>query len=454
MAHYHKPDAVTARVINPLIIALTKLGLSAPFHKYCHGFRAHFAANMRGIVRIAAIAFTKGCFPCVGLSRATVRSFPRRSWSRRQRWPSKEPCSTRCGNGPPWCCFCITSRLCPTSRPRNKCSCICVRCNDGAAVGPQATFPSKTSQDGAARRLSPPLDHALVKAVACELIAETKQPLSRQSLADVTVRARTALGKPLSRSTVWRMLATDAIKPWRYKYWIFPRDPAFAEKAGPILDLYAGKWQGKFLGPKDHVLSADEKTSIQARIRCHPSLPPTPGRPASIENEYERGGALQYLAAWDVRRGYVMGRCEPTTGIAPFGRLVDQVLAEEPYRSGERLFWIVDNGSSHRGAAAKQRLSQVDSRIILVHTPVHASWLNQVEIYFSIIQRKVLTPNDFADLEAIRLRLAFYEELSNQSPTPFQWKFDRTKLATLLAKIEARRMALADTQYTCLEEAA
>jgi hypothetical protein len=293
-----------------------------------------------------------------------------------------------------------------------------------------------------------------VKAVACELIAETKQPLSRQSLADVTVRARTALGKPISRSTVWRILATDAIKPWRYKYWIFPRDPDFAEKAGPILDLYAGKWQGKFLGPKDHVLSADEKTSIQARIRCHPSLPPAPDRPAYIENEYERGGALQYLAAWDVRRGYVMGRCEPTTGIAPFGRLVDQVLEEEPYRSGERLFWIVDNGSSHRGAAAKQRLSQSDSRIILVHTPVHASWLNQVEIYFSIIQRKVLTPNDFADLEAIRLRLAFYEELSNQSPTPFQWKFDRTKLATLVAKIEARRMALADAQYPCLEEAA
>ena len=115
-----------------------------------------------------------------------------------------------------------------------------------------------------------------------------------------------------------------------------------------------------------------------------------------------------------------MGRCEPTTGIAPFGRLVNQVLAEEPYRSGTRLFWIVDNGSSHRGAAAIQRLQQVDSRIILVHTPVHASWLNQVEIYFSIIQRKVLTPNDFADLEALRLRLAFYEELSNQSPEPFQ----------------------------------
>jgi hypothetical protein len=266
----------------------------------------------------------------------------------------------------------------------------------------------------------PPLDHALVKAVACELVAATQQPLRRQSLADVTARAGNALGTPSSRSTVWRILHTDAIKPWRYKYWLFPRDPHFADKAGPILDLYAGLWHGQPLGPKDHILSADEQTRIQARIRCHPSLPPAPGRAAYIENEYERGGALQYLAAWDVRRGHVMGRCEPTTGIAPLGRLGNQVLAEEPYRSGERRFWSVDNGSSHRGAASTKRLHHVDSRIIVVHTPVHASGLNQVEIYFSIIQRKVLPPNDFADLAALRLRLALYEELSNQHPTPFQ----------------------------------
>jgi hypothetical protein len=311
-----------------------------------------------------------------------------------------------------------------------------------------------TSRDGAARRTFPPLDHALVKAVACELVAETKQPLSRQSLADVTARVRTVLGIPISRSTVWRILDTDTIKPWRYTYWIFPRDPHFADKAGAILDLYAGMWQGKPLGSKDHILSADEKTSIQARRRCHLSLSPAPGRAAHIENEYERGGALQYLAAWDVRRGYVMGRCELTTGIEPFGRLVKQVLAEEPYRSGERLFWIVDNGSSHRGDASKKRLHQVDSRIILVHTPVHACWLNQVEIYFSIIQRKVLTPNDFVDVEAIRLRLALYEELSNQNPTPFQWQFDRAKLTALLAKIEACPRALTETPFTCSEEAA
>ena len=159
------------------------------------------------------------------------------------------------------------------------------------------TLPWRTHRDGAARRIFPPLDQALVKAVACELIAETKQPLSRQSLADVTARSQKALGKPISRSTVWRILDKDALKPWRYKYWIFPRDPHFAEKAGLILDLYAGKWQGQCLGPKDAILSADEKTSIQTRLRCHPSLPPAPGRLAYIEHEYERGGALQYLAA-------------------------------------------------------------------------------------------------------------------------------------------------------------
>jgi hypothetical protein len=298
------------------------------------------------------------------------------------------------------------------------------------------------------------LDHALVKAVACELVSETKQPLSRQSLADVTARAQTALGKPISRSTVWRILDRDAIKPWRYQYWIFPRDPQFAEKAGPILDLYAGTWEGKPLGPKDYILSADEKTSIQARIRRHPSLPPVPGRPARIENEYERGGALQYLAAWDVRRGYVTGRCEPTTGIEPFGRLVNQVLSQEPYCSAERLFFIVDNGSSHRGEASKKRLREVDPRILLIHTPVHASWLNQVEIYFSIIQRKVLTPNDFADLAAIALRLALYEQLCNQDPTPFKWKFDRAQLTALLAKLEARRSLSENTQLNCPKKAA
>jgi len=321
----------------------------------------------------------------------------------------------------------------------------------GGNAGPRETSRWRMARGAVVRPIFPPRDHALVKALACERVAETGEPISRQSLEDLTSRAQAALGKPISRSTLWRILDEDAIKPWQYEYWIFPRDPQFLEKAGPILDLYAGYWGGKPLENQDCIVSADEKTSIQARIRIHPPLEPGPGRAARIESEYERGGALQYLAAWDVRRGYVMGRCEPTTGIEPFGRLVAQVLTQEPYRSAKRLFWIVDNGSSHRGEAACNRLNRlrkVDPRIILVHTPVHASWLNQVEIYFSIIQRKVLTPNDFPSLDAVRMRLALYESLSNQSPKPFAWKFNHDQLAALLARIAAREKLLVDLYPT------
>jgi hypothetical protein len=250
------------------------------------------------------------------------------------------------------------------------------------------------------------------------------------------------LGRDISASTVWRILDSDAIKPWRYEYWIFPRDPEFAEKAGRVLDLYAGTWDGDPLGRRDYIISSDEKTSIQARIRCHETEPTGPGRAMRVEHEYGRGGALQYLAAWDVRRGRVMGRCEAKTGTVPFGRLVEQVMRTEPYRSARRVFWVVDNGSSHRGQAAVKRLRKAYRKAILVHTPVHASWLNQVEIYFSIIQRKVLTPNDFASLEEVEERLHLYEELSNRQPRPFDWRFDRAALLKFLARLEARRAAL------------
>jgi hypothetical protein len=129
-----------------------------------------------------------------------------------------------------------------------------------------------------------------------------------------------------------------------------------------------------------------------------------------------------------VGRGTVLGRCEAKTGIAPFGRLIDQILEAPYYRDARRIFVVVDNGSSHRGEAAVERLRKRDSRLILVHTPVHASWLNQVEVYFSLVQRKVLTPNDFPDLEAVRVRLKLYEELTNGRPKPFQWNFTRKKL--------------------------
>jgi len=273
------------------------------------------------------------------------------------------------------------------------------------------------------------------------VVARTGNPLSRQSTADLTKRASDELNKPISCSTVWRILDEDAIKPWQYEHWIFPRAADFFAKAAVVLDLYEGYWQEERLDPFDRILSSDEKTSIQARVRLHTTLGPAPGRRRRVEAEYERGGALQYLAAWDVQEGLVMGRCEAKTGIEPFGRLVQQVMERPEYGGADRVFWVVDNGSSHRGQASVRRLQKAYANAILVHTPVHASWLNQVEVYFSLWQRKVLTPNDSANLQELALRIHLYEELTNKEPRPFDWRFTKYDLFALLQRLARREAA-------------
>jgi len=180
----------------------------------------------------------------------------------------------------------------------------------------------------------------------------------------------------ISDMTIWRWLSEDAIRPWRHRSWIFPRDPDFEAKAGPVLDLYARRWRRKPLGPRDFVISADEKTSIQARVRCHRSAPPAPGKDMRVEHEYDRAGALAYLAAWDVHRAKVFGRCEQKTGIEPFGRLVEQVMTTEPYASARHVFWVVDNGSSHRGQRSVDRL-QGEYKEPRAHPPSQARQLAQ-----------------------------------------------------------------------------
>ena len=197
------------------------------------------------------------------------------------------------------------------------------------------------------------------------------------------------------------------------------------------------------MNAEDYVLSTDEKTSIQARCRRHPTQAPQPGRELRFEFEYKRGGALAYLAAWDVRRAKVFGRCEQKTGIEPFNRLVTQVMEQEPYRSARRVFWIMDNGSSHRGKACVDRLQKAYPTIVPVHLPVHASWLNQVEIYFSVLQRKVLTPNDFDSLDAVADRLTQFGERYEQTARPFEWKFTRQDLAKLSGKLNGEPAAMA-----------
>jgi transposase len=279
-------------------------------------------------------------------------------------------------------------------------------------------------------------DRAEAIALACALPAESGVPLSKWSCPELARELATRCQIAASASTIRRWLATDALKPWQHRSWISVRDPAFAAKAARVLDLYAGIWDGEPLGSNDYVICADEKTSIQARCRCHPTLPPGKARAMRIEHDYRRGGALAYLAAWDVHRGQVTGRCEPTTGIAPFSRLVEQVMTSEPYASARQVFWIVDNGSSHRGAASITRMASTWPNAHLIHLPAHASWLDQAEIYFSVVQRKALKPNDFTSLDQIRDRLATFEARYNAIARPFSWKFTRTDLDDLLRRID------------------
>ena len=278
---------------------------------------------------------------------------------------------------------------------------------------------------------------ARVNAMACTPPRDKGVPLSRWSRPQLAEQAITdGICGSISPATIRRWRSEDALKPWQYRSWIFITDPDFAVKAQRVLDLYDRTWDGTPLGAGDYVISADEKTSIQARCRCHPTLPAGKARQIRVNHDYHRRGAVAYLAGYDVHRGKVFGRCENTTGIAAFTNLVAQVMTREPYASADRVFWIVDNGSSHRGQAAIDRLAEQYPNAIMVHTPVHASWLNQIEIYFSIIQRKVLSPNDFTDIDAVSDRLSVFENRYNQTAQPFKWKFTTTDLTELLARLD------------------
>ena len=173
--------------------------------------------------------------------------------------------------------------------------------------------------------------------------------------------------------TCWRLrrwLAEDAIKPWRYRSWIFPRDPAFADKAGRVLDLYQRRWHDVELGADEYVISADEKSQLQVLRRIHPDQPAQPARVHRVEFEYECGGTVAY--------------------------------------------------NVHRA-----RMAAAWPTATLVHLPVHASWLNQIEIVFSILQRKVIAPAGFTDREALTRRITEFESRFNATATPFDWRFTR-----------------------------
>lgn len=281
-----------------------------------------------------------------------------------------------------------------------------------------------------------PVQVAEVKALACTPPADSEVPLARWSTTELAVEAITqGMVTSISPSTIGRWLAKDAIKPWQHRSWIFPRDPDFATKAARVLDLYDRRWHGIPLDADEYVISADEKSQLQALQRRHRDLPAGPGRTRRVEFEYRRGGTLAYFAAYDVHHAHVIGTIAPKTGIEPFTDLVATVMTTEPYASARRVFWVVDNGSSHNGGRSIERMHQAWPNATLVHLPVHASWLNQVEIYFSILQRKAIATGDFANLDDLATRILAFQQRYNATATPFNWKYTRDDLNDYLTRL-------------------
>jgi hypothetical protein len=254
------------------------------------------------------------------------------------------------------------------------------------------------------------------------------------------------LGVKMSYSTLQRTLARDAIRPWLQEQWLFPRDPLLLEKATPILELYQRRWEGKPLGPRDYVLCGDEMTGVQAVSRIHTSLPPGPKRRRRYEFEYERHGTLCYLAFLDVFSGRVFGETSAKTGIEPFEAALERVLRARPYRDADRLFLIVDNGSSHHPSTSPTRLREKFPNLTTVHLPVHSSWLNQIEIYFSIVHRKALTPLDLESLAALEQRLKWFAWHYNRFAEPFRWNYTREKLEKLIERLSTHEDFLAEAR--------
>jgi transposase len=278
----------------------------------------------------------------------------------------------------------------------------------------------------------------LVK-LACELPDDARRSLSLWTCAELA-RALVAADvvDTISAQSVQRVLESHQLKPWRVHFWLSPkapRDEAFRATVLEIQELYT-----RLLGPHERVLSLDEKTSLQPRTRTVPTRPAQPGLvPVHLEHEYARKGALQLFAAFDTRTGEVTGILRRRKRQAEFIELLEKIDRETP-EAVTLIHLICDNLSVHKGKLVRAWLEK-HARFQMHFTPVHCSWMNQVEQWFSILQRKRLTAPNFADLDALEERvLAFIVEW-NAAAHPFAWtakSFDK-----VLAKIDAELAAAA-----------
>jgi transposase len=283
-------------------------------------------------------------------------------------------------------------------------------------------------RSGAPRRFSS-LARAQIVALACTNPAEQGKVWKRWSgekLAQVAVEKE--MVECISPSTVRCWLRKDKIKPWRYHSWQKPTDPQFVQKATAVLDLYEKAQELAAQG--EMVCAADEKTSIQARKRLSHTQPAISGHPVHISDRYERKGALQLFCALAVATGMTFSLCLAKKGFADFQAFLMGLFASALCQGIRVLHLVLDNGPTH---APKQLGGWIASlslsfEVRIYWLPKHASWLDQVEIIFSKVQRDVLTPNDFPSTLALERALMSYLEELNSHPKPIRWTYTSAKL--------------------------
>ena len=290
---------------------------------------------------------------------------------------------------------------------------------------------SATSPDPAASRSSPPEVALHLVKIACERPDDLGRSLStwdcremaRQLVADAVVPA-------ISPETVRRILEQHQLKPWRHHLWLspkVPRDAAFAASVREISDLYT-----RPLADDEVVLCADEKTSLQPRPRKSPALGPRPKRPVRVEHEYGRCGALNLFAAFDTRTGKVYGMTAERKRQVEFIAFLEQLDREIP-AAVRTVHIVLDNLRMHKGKQVQAWLAK-HPRFVFHHPPVHCSWMNQVEQWFSILQRKRLRIADFADKAALAERLRGFIVEWNRVAHPFKW--GTKSVAKVMAKCQ------------------
>lgn len=271
-------------------------------------------------------------------------------------------------------------------------------------------------------------------ALACSGPEQAGLALARWSCAELAL-ALVSLGlvAQIASSTVWRWLQAERLKPWRFHVWQHIRDPLFLERARAVLPLY--EQAVELLKRGIWVLCVDEKTSLQARQGIDHPLPAWPGSPAHVAARYIRRGAVQLFAVLSVADGQVYGCCRARKCFADFQAFFLEVVVPQAVERGvSEIKLILDHGPTHapkqlEGWLAQQQQTRAwPFTVQVVWLPKYASWLDQIEIWFSILQRKALTPNHFVNLAALQQRILEFIVHYNRTARPVQWSYTIAKL--------------------------